>query len=162
MVLAVLSWIMAIPLLGFVTGLRTMMPMAVLCWFAWLGYLPVDGTWAFWVAKLPTALIFTLLAVGELVADKLPKIGDRTSPGPLAARLIFAGLIGAIIAAGLNGSGIEGVFLAVACALAGAFCGFLLRRELVRQYSFKDWYVAVAEDIFTVGCAILAMGVITG
>ena len=162
MVLAVLSWIMAIPLLGFVTGLRTMMPMAVLCWFAWLGYLPVDGTWAFWVAKLPTAVIFTLLAIGELVADKLPKTGDRTSPGPLAARLIVAGLIGAIIAAGLNGSGIEGVFLAVACALAGAFCGFLLRRELVRQYSFKDWYVAVAEDILTVGCAILAMGVITG
>jgi uncharacterized membrane protein len=139
-----------------------MTPMAILCWFAWLGYMPVDGTWAFWVAKLPTALIFTLLAVSELVADKLPKIGDRTSPGPLAARLIFAGLIGAIIAAGLNGSGIEGVFLAVACSLAGAFCGFLLRRELVRQYSFKDWYVAVAEDIFTVGCAILAMGVITG
>jgi uncharacterized membrane protein len=162
MALAVLSWIMAIPLLGFVTGLRTMTPMAILCWFAWLGYMPVDGTWAFWVAKLPTALIFTLLAVSELVADKLPKIGDRTSPGPLAARLIFAGLIGAIIAAGLNGSGIEGVFLAVACSLAGAFCGFLLRRELVRQYSFKDWYVAVAEDIFTVGCAILAMGVITG
>jgi uncharacterized membrane protein len=87
---------------------------------------------------------------------------DRTSSGPLAARLIVAGLIGAIVAAALNGSGFEGVFLAVTCALAGAICGFLLRRELVRQYAFRDWYVAVAEDLFTVGCAILALGVITG
>lgn len=162
MALAVLSWIMAIPLLGFVTGLRTMTPMAVLCWFAWLGYLPVDGTWAFWAGKRVSVVIFTVLAIGELIVDKLPKTSNRTDPGPLAARLIVAGLIGAIVAASLNGPGFEGVFLAVACALAGTFCGFLLRREIVHWTGTKDWHVAMIEDVFAVGCAILAMGVITG
>lgn len=162
MALAVLSWIMAIPLLGFITGLRTMTPMAVLCWFAWLGYLPVDGTWAFWAGKLPAVVIFTVLAAAEFIGDKLSKTPNRVAPWPLAARLIIAGLIGAIVAAALNGPGFEGVFLAVACALAGAFCSFLLRREIVQWTGGKDWHVAVVEDVFAVGCAILAMGVITG
>ncbi len=162
MALAVLSWIMAIPLLGFITGLRTMTPMAVLCWFAWLGYLPVDGTWAFWAGKLPTAVIFTVLAAAEFIGDKLSKTPNRVAPWPLAARLIIAGLIGAVVAAALNGPGFEGVFLAVTCALAGAFCSFLLRREIVQWTGGKDWHVAVVEDVFAVGCAILALGVITG
>jgi len=40
MLIAILSWLLAIPLLGVTTGLRAMTPMAVLCWFAYLGYLP--------------------------------------------------------------------------------------------------------------------------
>jgi uncharacterized membrane protein len=162
MALAVLSWIMAIPLLGFVTGLRMMTPMAVLCWFAWLGYLPVDGTWAFWAAKLPTALIFSALAALEFFVDKRSKRLNRMAPWFLAARLVIAGLLGAIVAAALNGAGFEGVFLTVACALAGASCSHLFRREIVQWTGGKSWYIAVVEDVFAVGCAILAMGIITG
>jgi len=162
MALAVLSWIMAIPLLGFITGLRMMTPVTVLCWFAWLGYLPVDGTWAFWVGKLPTAVIFTLLAAIEFYVDKRARPSNRVTPWFLAARLIIAGLIGAIVAAALNGAGFEGVFLTVACALAGASCTHLLRREVVQWTGTKNWHIAVVEDVFAVGCAILAMGIITG
>lgn len=162
MTIVVLSWLVAIPLLGTVTGLRTMMPMAVLCWFAYLHHLPVRGTWAFWTAHPVTVIVFTLLAAGELVGDKLPKTPDRTSPGPLMARLIFAGLVGAIVAAGLRGSGTEGVILAVVGAGVGAFGGYLVRRELVEWLGCKDWYVAVVEDALALVCAIFAMGVITG
>lgn len=162
MAIAMLSWIIAIPLLGAVTGLRSMTPMAVLCWFAYLGHLPVDGTWAFWTAKPASAIIFTLLAAGEYVADKLPRTPNRTSSGPLIVRLIFGGLIGAIVAAGLDGSGFEGGILGVAGALVGAFGGFLVRRDLVNRHGYKDWHVAVAEDVIALTCAILAMGVITG
>jgi len=162
MALAMMSWLVAIPLLGVVTGLRTFTPMAVLCWFAYVGHLPVDGTWAFWTAKLPSAVVFTLLAVGECVGDKLPNIPNRTSPGPLAARLIFGGLIGAIVAAGLNGPGFEGGILGVGGAIVGAFGGFLIRRDLVQQRGGKDWQIALVEDAIAVVCAILAMGVVTG
>ncbi len=162
MTIVVLSWLVAIPLLGMVTGLRTMLPMAVLCWFAYLHHLPVRGTWAFWTAHPVSVIVFTLLAAGELVGDKLPKTPDRTSPGPLMARLIFAGLVGAIVAAGLRGSGTEGVILAVIGAAMGAFGGYLVRRELVELLECKDWYVAVAEDALALVCAIFAMGVITG
>jgi len=162
MAIAMLAWMIAIPLLGAVTGLRSMTPMAVLCWFAYVGHLPLDGTWAFWAAKLPVAIVFTLLAVGEYIGDKLPNMPNRTSPGPLIVRLFLGGLIGAIVAAGLDGPGFEGGFLGVAGALVGSFGGFLIRREIVQRNGSKDWQVALVEDAIAVGCAVLAMGVVTG
>ena len=162
MALEMMTWLIAIPLLGLVTGMRTLTAMMVLCWFAHGGYLPVDETWAFWAGKLVTAVVFTVLAIGEYIVDKLPKTPDRTSPGPLIARLVFAGLVGAIVAAGLNGSGIEGVILCVGGALVGAFAGFLIRRELVLRLKSKDWPVAVVEDVSAVLGAVLAMGIVTG
>src|SRR3984957_15912062 len=99
MALQMMTWLIAIPLLGLVTGVRTFTPMAVLCWFAYGGYLPVDETWASWTAKLVTAIVFTVLALGELVVDKLPKTLSRTAPAVLISRLVFGGLIGAIAAA---------------------------------------------------------------
>ena len=162
MAMEMLTWLIAIPLLGMVTGMRSMTPMAVLCWFAYLGHLPVDGTWAFWTAKLTTAVVFTVLAAGELIVDKLPRTPNRIALGPLMARLLFAVLIGAIVAAGLDGPGIEGVILAVLGMLVGAYGGFLVRRDVVQRLACKDWYIAVVEDAIAVGCAVLAMGVVTG
>jgi uncharacterized membrane protein len=162
MAMEIIAWLIALPLLGAVTGLRTMTPMAVLCWFAYAGYLPVDGTWAFWTAKLVTAVVFTVLAVGELVGDKLPNTPNRIAPVPLIARLVFGGLVGSIVAAGMDGPGIEGVILGVLGALVGTYGGFLIRREIVQRMGCKDWYVALVEDVIAVGCAVLAMGVVTG
>jgi uncharacterized membrane protein len=162
MAMEMMTWLIAIPLLGLITGVRTFTPMAVLCWFAWAGYLPVEDTWAFWTAKLATAIVFTVLALGEYVGDKLPKTPNRTSPGPLIARLTFGALIGAIVAAGLNGAGIEGVILGVLGALVGTFAGFLIRREIVIWLGCKDWPVALVEDVSAILCAVLAMGVVTG
>jgi uncharacterized membrane protein len=162
MALAVLSWVVAIPLLGLVTGLRSMTSMAVLCWFVYKGHLQLDGNWDAWATKRPTAIIFTVLAVAEYVVDKLPRTPNRTSPGPLMVRVVLGGLVGAIVADGLNGPGFEGVFLGVAGALIGAFAGFLIRRELVERGGGSDWPVAVVEDAIAIGCAVLAMGIITG
>lgn len=162
MAMEIMTWLIALPLLGTLTGLRSMTPMAVLCWFAYAGHLPVDGTWAFWTARLTVAVALTVLAVGELIADKLPKTPDRTALGPLIARLFFGGLIGAIVAAALDGPGIEGVILGVLGALVGTYGGFLIRREVVQRQWCKDWHVAMIEDVIAVGCAVLAMGVVTG
>jgi uncharacterized membrane protein len=162
MAMAILTWLIAIPLLGLVTGMRSMTAMAVLCWFAYRGDLSLDDTWAFWAGKLLTAIIFTVLALAELVVDKLPKTPNRTAPFPLLARVFFGGLVGAIVAAGLNGSEFEGVILGVGGALVGAFGGFLIRREIVLQLGCKDWPVALAEDVSAIVCAVMAMGVVTG
>ena len=162
MAMAMLTWLIAIPLLGFVTGMRSMTAMAVLCWFAYRGALSLDGTWASWAAKLATAIVFTVLALGELVVDKLPKTPNRTAPGPLLVRVIVGGLIGAIVAAGLNGSEFEGVILGVAGALIGAFGGFLIRRDIVLKLRCNDWPVALVEDFCAILFAILAMGIVTG
>jgi len=162
MAMAMMTWLIAIPLLGVVTGMRSMTAMAVLCWFAYLGYLPLDGTWASWAAKLVTVIIFTVLALGEFVVDKLPKTPNRTAPGPLLARLVIGGLVAAIVAAGLDGSGVEAVILGLGGVLIGAFGGYLIRREVVLRLGCKDWPVALVEDASAIVCAVLAMGVVTG
>jgi uncharacterized membrane protein len=162
MAMTILTWLIAIPLLGAVTGMRSMTAMAVLCWFAYRGDLSLDGTWASWAGRLATAIIFTVLALAEFVVDKSSKTPNRTALGPLFVRVVIGGLIGAIVAAGLNGSEFEGVILGVGGALIGAFGGFLIRREIVLRLGCKDWPVALVEDASAILCAVLAMGVVTG
>jgi uncharacterized membrane protein len=157
-----MPWLPAILLLGFATGLRTFTPLALICWFAYLGYLPVEGTWAAWTARLWVAIAVSVLALGELIGDKLPKTPNRTAPGPLLARLIFGGLGGAICATGMRGPELEGVLLGVTGALLGAFTGFMIRRELVKKIGCADWKIAVAEDLFTILSAAFALHVVTG
>jgi uncharacterized membrane protein len=157
---AMMSWMLAVPLLGLTTGLRSMTPMAIICWFAHFGYLSVEGTWASWTAHPVAVAVFTVFAVGELIADKLPRTPSRISPVPLMARLVLGGLAGAIAATAMSGPGLEGALLGVAGAALGAYGGFMLRREMVEQIGCPDWPIAVAEDIFTVLCAIFAVNVV--
>jgi uncharacterized membrane protein len=162
MAIAILAWVVAIPLLGGMTGLRSMTPMAVLCWFAYQGHLDVDGTWAFWTAMQITPIVFTVLALGEYLGDKLPKTPNRTAPFPLAARIAFGGLVGAIAATGLDGSAIEGVVLGAVSALAGSFIGFHIRQAMVRENGLPELGVAIVEDLVAICLSIFAMGIVTG
>lgn len=162
MTLEVLTWLLAIPLLGFITGMRTMTPLAVICWFAWLGYLPVGDSWAWWCARLSVAILFTVLAVLEYAADKLSLSPRPTRPIILILRLCLGGLVGAILASGLNASGAEGVILGVLGALVGAFCAYELRHQLTYRLGCKPWHVTVTEDILAIVCTILCMGIVTG
>jgi len=162
MAIAMMAWVIAIPLLGGLTGIRSMTPMAILCWFAYRGYLDVDGTWASWSANRITVIVFAVLAIGELIGDKLPQIPNRTAPFPLIARIIFGGLVGAIAATSLQGSAIEGILLGSLSALAGTFFSFHMRHSIVRSQALPDYAAALVEDAMVVGLAVLALGVITG
>ncbi len=158
---AMLAWLVAIPFLGLATGLRTLTPMAVLCWFAYMAHLPVRHSWAFWTANLISVAIFTLLAVGEDVGDKLPKTPNRTAPLGLATRLVFGGLVGAIAATALKGAALEGIILGALGALLGTFVGYHLRRDLVQRTGAPDGVIAVCEDSLAVVMAIFALRIIT-
>ena len=159
----IFAWIVAIPLLGGLTGLRSMTPMAVLCLFAWRGHMEIHHSWAFWATRGVTALIFAVLAVGELIGDKLPKTPNRTDPFPLFARIVFGGLVGAICATALKGSVIEGAMLGSVSALVGTFLGFHTRHHfVVQKSSMNATCVALTEDVLTVALSFIAMGIVTG
>ena len=162
MAMTVISWLIAIPLLGVCTGFRTMTPIALTCWYAWAGYLPVKDTWAGWIASPISVGVFTVLAAGEYVGDKLPRTPARVDPFPLIARLGFGGLVGALVATGLSGSAFEGIVLGVIGAILGTFGGYLLRRAAVDRTGWPDWRVALIEDAITITCSFFALGVITG
>jgi uncharacterized membrane protein len=151
----------AIPLLAGANGCRTMTPIAVLCWFAYIGRLHVAGTWAFWTANLISAIVFTVLALGEYIGDKLPQTPNRTDPPLLAGRAAFGALVGAIVVTSLHQSLAIGIVLGAVSAVAGAFAGFYARRFLTRDRKLPDFPIALAEDAITIGLAVFALHLVT-
>ena len=98
-------------------------------------------------------MIFSLLAIGELIADKLPTIPKRTAPAPLMARLITGGLCGACLCAAAAKSLVVGTLLGGVGAVVGAFLGYGIRRRL--DLYIKDLLVALCEDAVAIGLALL-------
>ena len=65
-------------LIGFFAGLRSLTAPAVTAWAVHLGWMKLPGALAL-MGSIPAVAIFTLLAVVELVADKLPNTPSRTA-----------------------------------------------------------------------------------
>jgi|SRR5579875_803551 len=120
-------------LFGLATGLRTMTAMAVLCWYAALGYTPLHG-WAFWAGYTASAIVFTVLAVGEYIGDTLPKTPNRTDKGPAIARLVFGALVGALAANVIHEPAAGGAILGVVGAAIGTWGGIHVRAWLARLF----------------------------
>src|SRR5713226_572443 len=97
-------------LIGLFAGLRSLMAPAVTAWAVHLGWLKLEGLLSL-IGSLPSVVIFTLLAVAELVADKLPQTPSRTAPVGLIARIVTGGLTGACVAAGGGEGSLVGAVL---------------------------------------------------
>lgn len=80
--------------IGLVTGLRSLTGPALVCWAAHLGWLNLEGSRVEFMQSTLATYGFSALALGELVADKLPFIPSRTSPGPLFGRVVLGALSG--------------------------------------------------------------------
>ncbi len=157
-------------LLGVFNGLRTMTPVAVLCWGAHLGWFSLAHTPFFFLAQPVSLIVFSLLAVGEFVGDKLPKTPARTEFVGLAARVAFAAACGAVLAAvaGLSPFGSAGqsrfmaswllsAFAGGVGGFIGTYAGFLLRRALTRSAGLPDFPVALVEDLVAVGGSLFVV-----
>lgn len=145
-------------LIGVVAGLRTLSPPAVVAWGGFLGWLPLEGTWAHWVGHPITVAILTILLVVELVTDQLPATPSRKTTPQFASRLITGAFAGAIVGAGWHyttsslGAGIVG-------AVLGTLGGFEARKRLVAANGGHDLPVALTEDTVAVlgGFAIVSL-----
>jgi uncharacterized membrane protein len=60
-------------LIGTTSGLRALIGLAAVSWAAHFRILPLDHTWLAFLGYAFTPYILTLIAIGELVNDKLPK-----------------------------------------------------------------------------------------
>jgi uncharacterized membrane protein len=137
-------------LLGCVDGLRSLTAPALVCWAAHLGWLHLAGTRLAFINHRSTLIIFTLLAIVELILDKLPNTPARTAPLGLIARICFGGASGLGLATSAGTSLSFSVLLASTGALVGAFVGYRSRRLIVTEAHVPDLVVAVAEDVIAI------------
>ncbi len=138
-------------LIGLVCGLRSMTGPALVCWGAHLGWLHLAGSHLAFLASPITLIVFSLLAVGELIADQLPKIPRRTTAGPLTARVLLGGMCGGAFAIAGGGSFAMSCFLGGLGGLIGAFGGYTARHVATSEGRLPDFPVAVFEDLIAIG-----------
>ncbi|WP_099021345.1 DUF4126 family protein [Mycolicibacterium palauense] len=147
-------------LIGVVAGLRAFTAPAVMAWAAALGWLNLADTWASWMSHWIVVILLSVLAVGELVTDQLPKTPSRTVPMQFVARLITGGFAGAVLGTawgytwGGMGAGVIG-------AVLGTLGGAEARRRGAGAFG-RDLPAALTEDVIAVagGFGIAALAAI--
>jgi len=136
-------------LIGVLTGLRSFTPMAATAWYAHLRWIKLQGLLAS-VGSMASAVIFTVLAIVELVWDKLPKTPSRTAPPGLIARIILGGLTGACVGMSGGAAAVTSGVLGAIGGIGGAFGGYQARTRLGKVLHSPDYVVAVLEDLVTI------------
>jgi uncharacterized membrane protein len=139
--------------IGFTAGLRSLTPPAVVAWGAHLGWLNLNNSPLAFMGSIIAVIIFSLLALFELFVDLQPSTQKRTAPVPLIARILTGALCGACICAATNQSLIIGAILGGVGGIIGAFAGYETRKKLVAALNIKDIFIAVLEDLITIGFA---------
>ena len=140
-------------LIGVVAGLRALTAPAVLAWAAMLHWINLSGTWASWMGHWATVAILTVLAVAELVSDKMPTLPSRKSAPQFLVRLASGAFSGAVLGTawgyrwGSLGAGLIG-------AVLGTLGGYAARTRLVAANGGRDRPVALGEDLFAAAFGI--------
>ncbi|WP_158794026.1 DUF4126 family protein [Granulicella sp. L60] len=142
-------------LLGVVSGLRALAPIAVVSWAARLGLLKLEGTPLAFLGYAFTPYIFTVLALGELINDKLPKTPSRTIPPQFITRIVSGAFVGAAIGLSAN-SLIIGLLAGAIGAVLGTLGGSAVRGKLAAAFG-KDLPAALIEDVVAIVLAIVAV-----
>src|SRR4029453_2232450 len=105
-----------------------------------LGTLNLHTSRLAFMGSTAAVAIFSVFAIGELVADKLPKTPKRTAFAPLLARILLGGLGGASLFAAAGKSLFVGALLGGIGGVVGAFVGYEIRRRLVTGVPFKVFF----------------------
>jgi len=140
-------------LIGVIAGLRTMTAPAAVSWAAALGWLPLQSTPLAFLGYSLTPWILTVLAIGELIADQLPRTPSRTVPMQFGARLVSGALSGAAVGAA-GQMLVAGLVLGVIGAVIGTLGGAAMRGRLARSLR-RDLPAALIEDAIAIGGAAL-------
>lgn len=148
-------------LIGGATGLRSMTGIALVTLAAQRGWpnlrwLHLHGTGLQFLEHPVSMGVFVLLALGELIADKLPFIPSRIQPGPLVSRFAFAALCGSALAVAASTSWILPALFAGIAAVVSAYAGYWLRRTITMR-GVKDLPIALLEDATAILFALFAV-----
>lgn len=139
-------------LIGVVAGLRAMTAPAAIAWGAWLGWLPLAGTWAGFMGHWIAVAIFSVLAIVEFITDQLPSTPSRKVPQQFGARLISGAFTGAVIGT-LGGALLVGLVVGVVGVVIGTYGGAAARAQLAASFG-RDLPAALIEDVVAIVLAV--------
>jgi uncharacterized membrane protein len=94
-----------------------------------------------------------VLAIGELIADKLPFLPDRTTPLPLAGRALIGSVLGGLVATEERASVLLGAGIGAVTAVATAYVAVHARKFAHDRLSIPDAVVGGFEDTLVLGLA---------
>jgi uncharacterized membrane protein len=142
-------------LLGFVAGIRSQVPVAVLALEAQRGaFDPGTGRLARRFTSRQGTLGAMVALGGELVADKLPKTPRRTTRGPFLQRLATGGAVGAAVHYDAGRPRALGALLGAAGAGAGAYAGTRARGYLAERTRLPGPLLGAVEDLLAIGLTV--------
>lgn len=141
--------------LGVIAGMRSMSAPALISHF--LNKVPADSLQGSPLRFMQSSSVSTglkLLAVTEIIADKLPNTPNRIAPPVLLVR----GLSGALVGLTLNQANGEpkftGAILGGIGAIAASYGFFYLRKNLSKSTNCPDLVWAVLEDALMIAAGI--------
>ena len=137
-------------LIGLFAGLRSLTPPADVAWAVHLGWLRLARPLAL-IGSLPAVIILSVLAITEVIFDKLPNTPNRTAPPGVIGRIVTGGLTGACVSLGGGRSAYVGAGLGVIGGIVGCFAGYHARARLVKSLRQQDFYIALIEDLIAIG-----------
>jgi len=141
--------------LGFLSGLRAFTPIALVSWLAVWGWMPLAGSPFWFVGSEIFAIAISILAVLELIGDKLPKTPARTQLMPLIARFVTGGVSAGAACFSAGWPWLVGLLLGPIGGLIGAFSGYHVRRTITQRLKIPDLIVALIEDFVTIAGPLL-------
>ena len=145
-------------LIGVIAGLQAVTT-PVVSWAARLGWINLSGTHLAWLGYAATPWIFSILALGEIINDKLPATPSRKVPPQFIARVVMGAFCGAAL--GLSHESlIGGILLGAIGAVVGTLGGSAIRAGLAKAFgndlpaALLEDFVAVVGGLFIVHLAI--------
>ena len=130
--------------LAAIAGLRSMAAPALLARAVRCGDLDAPNLPALGSPRVSALL--SLLAVGEMIADKTPLVPARTSAPALLGRVLSGALVGAAVFASERRDKNAGAILGALCAAGAAHAGEALRTVGSEQLGFPNAALGVLED----------------
>jgi uncharacterized membrane protein len=140
---------------GMIAGLRSMSAPALITRVARKGQLAARGSKLEFLNSTGALSSAVLLAAGEIIADKFPKLPARIQPGPLTARAISGALCGAVLCSARKKSPWRGALYGALGAIGAAYAAYHLRHTLKETLHVPDAVLGVAEDAIVTGSGLL-------
>ncbi len=144
--------------LGAVAGMRSMTPPALLSRAASRGGIPgIEGTPFAPLASTGISRLLTVLAAGEIFADKLPFVPDRTSVPSLTGRLATGALVGAALFSAHGRRGTTGGAFGAVSSLAASYLSFYLRSGAQERFGLPGPLLGLVEDAVALSIGLLSL-----